>query len=109
VKVILCNNGYMGMVRQWQQLNHEGRYSHSYTAALPDFAVVAKGFGWGARRVTDPSELPAAIEECLAYPGPFFLDVVVAAQENCFPMIASGCGHHEVMLDERRLYKAPKV
>ncbi|HYL19547.1 MAG TPA: biosynthetic-type acetolactate synthase large subunit [Burkholderiales bacterium] len=106
VKLVLCNNGYMGMVRQWQQLNHAGRYSHSYTAALPDFVVVAKGFGWGARRVTDPAELPAAIEECLSFPGPFFLDVAVAAQENCFPMIPSGCGHHQVMLDERRLYTA---
>ena len=107
VKLVLCNNGYMGMVRQWQQLNHAGRYSHSYTAALPDFVVVAKGFGWGARRVTDPAELPAAIEECLSYPGPFFLDVAVAAQENCFPMIPSGCGHHQVMLDEQTLYTAP--
>jgi acetolactate synthase-1/2/3 large subunit len=97
------------MVRQWQQLNHAGRYSHSYTAALPDFVAVAKGFGWGARRVTDPAELHAAIDECLAYPGPFFLDVVVAAQENCFPMIPSGCGHHQVMLDERRLYTPPPV
>ena len=52
VKLVLCNNGYMGMVRQWQQLNHAGRYSHSYTAALPDFVAVAKGFGWGARQVT---------------------------------------------------------
>ena len=107
IKLVLCNNGYMGMVRQWQQLNHAGRYSHSYTAALPDFVVVAKGFGWGARRVTDPAELPSAIEECLAYPGPFFLDVAVAAQENCFPMIPSGCGHHQVMLDEQTLYTAP--
>jgi acetolactate synthase-1/2/3 large subunit len=109
VKLVLCNNGYMGMVRQWQQLNHAGRYSHSYTAALPDFVVVAKGFGWGARRVTDPAELPAAIEECLSFPGPFFLDVVVAAQENCFPMIPSGCGHHQVMLDERRMYTAATI
>ncbi len=109
VKLVLCNNGYMGMVRQWQQLNHAGRYSHSYTAALPDFVAVAKGFGWGARRVTDPAALHAAIDECLAYPGPFFLDVVVAARENCFPMIPSGCGHHQVMLDERRLYTPPPV
>ncbi len=61
VKVVLCNNGYMGMVRQWQELNHDGRYSHSYTAALPDFVAVAKGFGWGAQRVSDPAELDAAI------------------------------------------------
>ena len=107
VKVVLCNNGYMGMVRQWQELNHGSRYSHSYTAALPDFVAVAKGFGWGARRVTDPAELDAAIAECLASDGPFFLDVAVASQENCFPMIAAGRGHHEVMLNETTIYGSP--
>ncbi len=106
VKLVLSNNGYMGMVRQWQELNHGGRYSHSYTAALPDFVAVAKGFGWGARRVSDPGELPTALAECLASDGPFFLDVVVAEQANCFPMIASGSGHHEMMRDENTLYDA---
>ena len=105
VKVVLCNNGYMGMVRQWQELNHGSRYSHSYTAALPDFVAVAKGFGWGARRVADPAELDAAIAECMACDGPFFLDVAVAQQENCFPMIAAGGGHHEMMLNETTIYR----
>ncbi len=105
VKVVLCNNGYMGMVRQWQELNHGSRYSHSYTAALPDFVAVAKGFGWGARRVIDPAELDAAIAECLASDGPFFLDVAVAPQENCFPMIAAGSGHHHVMLNATKIYR----
>ena len=106
VKLVLSNNGYMGMVRQWQELNHGGRYSHSYTAALPDFVAVAKAFGWSARRVSDPGELSAALAECLASDGPFFLDVVVAEQVNCFPMIASGSGHHEMMRDENTLYDA---
>ena len=105
VKVVLCNNGYMGMVRQWQELNHGSRYSHSYTAALPDFVAVAKGFGWGARRVSDPAELDAAIAECMACDGPFFLDVAVAPQENCFPMIAAGSGHHQIMLNETTIYR----
>ncbi|HEX9450353.1 MAG TPA: biosynthetic-type acetolactate synthase large subunit [Burkholderiales bacterium] len=105
VKVVLCNNGYMGMVRQWQELNHGGRYSHSYTAALPDFVAVARGFGWHARRVTDPAELDAAIAKCLACDGPFFLDVSVAPQSNCFPMIAAGSGHHQVMLNETTIYQ----
>ena len=105
IKVVLCNNGYMGMVRQWQELNHGSRYSHSYTAALPDFVAVAKGFGWGARRVTNPAELDCAITECLASDGPFFLDVAVAPQENCFPMIAAGSGHHEVMLNATTIYR----
>jgi acetolactate synthase-1/2/3 large subunit len=93
------------MVRQWQELNHGGRYSHSYTEALPDFVAVAKGFGWAARRVTHPAELDAALVECLAADTPYFLDVVVASEENCFPMFAAGAGHHEVMLGENRMYQ----
>jgi len=104
VKVVLCNNGYMGMVRQWQELNHGGRYSHSYTEALPDFVTVARGFGWEAERVSDPAQLDAALERCMASQRPYFLDVVVAAQENCFPMIPAGAGHHEVMLDANTVY-----
>ena len=98
VKVILSNNGYMGMVRQWQELIHGGRYSHSYHDALPDFVAVARGFGWQAQRVQRRDELDAAIATCLASEGPYFLDVQVNAEENCFPMIAAGAGHHEVML-----------
>ncbi|CAM3612116.1 biosynthetic-type acetolactate synthase large subunit [Bordetella sputigena] len=98
VKVVLCNNGYMGMVRQWQELIHGGRYSHSYNASLPDFVAVAKAFGWNAGRVTDPSRLDAALAECLDSPGPYFLDVCVAEQENCYPMMPAGYGHHRMML-----------
>ncbi|MCK6376528.1 MAG: biosynthetic-type acetolactate synthase large subunit [Zoogloea sp.] len=102
VKVVLCNNGYMGMVRQWQELIHGGRYSHSYTEALPDFVAVARGFHWQARRVDRREELDAAIAECIASDGPFFLDARVTAEENCFPMIPAGRGHHEVMLGKAR-------
>lgn len=109
VKVFLCNNGYMGMVRQWQELNHGGRLSHSYTEALPDFVALAKAFGWHAERVTDPAALEAAVERCLATDGPAFLDVAVVSMENCFPMIPSGCGHHEVMLDSQRRWAEPQV
>ncbi|MDR6538541.1 biosynthetic-type acetolactate synthase large subunit [Variovorax soli] len=98
IKLVLSNNGYMGMVRQWQELNHGNRLSHSWNAALPDFVALAKAFGWRARRVADPRELDDALAECLASEGPFFLDVQVAPQENCFPMIPAGGGHHEVML-----------
>ena len=106
VKLVLCNNGYMGMVRQWQELNHGNRLSHSWNEALPDFVALAKAFGWGARRVSDPAELEAALAECLGSEGPFFLDVQVAAQENCFPMMPAGCGHHRVMLSKDRWYEA---
>ncbi|HEV7815727.1 MAG TPA: biosynthetic-type acetolactate synthase large subunit [Janthinobacterium sp.] len=105
LKVILCNNGYMGMVRQWQELVHGGRYSHSYTDALPDFVALARAFGWQGARVSDPAGLDAALENCLEADGPFFLDVVVAAEENCFPMIPAGRGHNEIMLSEKRWYR----
>ena len=104
VKVVLANNGYMGMVRQWQQLNHAGRYSHSYTEALPDFVMVARGFGWSARRVDKRVDLDDALAECLDSPNPFFLDVRVAAEENCFPMMPAGCGHNDIMLSKDRRY-----
>ncbi len=105
VKVVLCNNGYMGMVRQWQELIHGGRYSHSYNASLPDFVALARAFGWGAARVDDPAQLDAALAECLAHDGPYFLDVAVAAQENCFPMMPAGHGHQRMMLAEGVWYQ----
>jgi acetolactate synthase-1/2/3 large subunit len=107
VKVVVSNNGCMGMVRQWQELHYDGRRSHSWTEALPDFVAVARGFGWEAERVTDPKELPAALARCLAAEGPFFLDVAVAQTANCFPMIPAGAAHHEVMLDEHTMYRLP--
>jgi acetolactate synthase-1/2/3 large subunit len=105
VKVVLCNNGYMGMVRQWQELIHGGRYSHSYNESLPDFVALAKAFGWGALRVSDPALLDDALAQCLASEGPFFLDVCVAEQENCFPMMPAGQGHHRMMLSEGVWYE----
>ena len=102
VKVVVSNNACMGMVRQWQQLHHGGRYSHSYTEALPDFVALAKAFGWAAQRVADPADLDRALDTCLSSPGPFLLDVAVEQQENCFPMIPAGRGHHEIMLSGQR-------
>ncbi len=106
VKLILSNNTCMGMVRQWQQLHHGARYSHSHTEAQPDFVALAKAFGWSARRVEHPAQLGEAIDACLTSTGPFLLDVAVAPQENCFPMIPAGRGHHEIMLSEQRWYDA---
>ncbi len=105
VKVVLCNNGHMGMVRQWQDLNHGGRRSHSYNASLPDFVALAKAFGWGAARVEHPDDLESALAACLAWDGPYFLDVVVAAQENCFPMMPAGGTHDRIMLAEDIWYE----
>lgn len=104
IKVILCNNQYMGMVRQWQELIHEGRYSHSYNESMPDFVMLAKSFGWEAKTISDPKLLDAALEECLSSEGPYFLDVQVQNQENCFPMMPAGYGHQQVMLSEDTWY-----
>ncbi|HEX7386910.1 MAG TPA: biosynthetic-type acetolactate synthase large subunit [Castellaniella sp.] len=104
VKLILCNNGHMGMVRQWQELIHEGRYSHSYNASLPDFVALAHAFGWGAARVEHPGDLDAALAACMAHNGPYFLDVAVVPLQNCFPMMPAGCGHQQVMLSEDTWY-----
>ena len=104
VKVVLCNNKHMGMVRQWQELIHDGRYSHSYNESLPDFMALAKAFGWGAARVEDPADLDSALAECMNHDGPYFLDVAVHAQENCFPMMPAGYGHQQVMLSEDTWY-----
>lgn len=81
------------------------RYSHSYTEALPDFVALAQAFGWKARRVNDPGELDAALAECLSCTGPFFLDVAVEESENCFPMIPSGHGHHQIQLAKDLWYR----
>ena len=107
VKVVLSDNGYMGMVRQWQEMVHGGRYSHSCTEALPDFVALARAFGWSARRVERRDQLDDALRECLESAGPFFLDVRVAPTENCFPMIPAGRAHHEVLLGRACAPPAP--
>ncbi len=98
VKVFILNNQYMGMVRQWQELLHGGRYSESYTAALPDFVKLADAFGASGRRVEDPAEIDDAIAWMLATPGAVIVDVAVDPTENCFPMIPSGAAHNEMLL-----------
>jgi acetolactate synthase-1/2/3 large subunit len=109
IKVVLSNNGCMGMVRQWQELHHGARYSHSYSEALPDFVALARAFGWQARRVDHADQLGDALAECLASDAPFLLDVVVEQTENCFPMIPVGRGHHEVMLSKDRAYEGSRI
>jgi acetolactate synthase-1/2/3 large subunit len=102
VKVVLCNNGWMGMVRQWQELIHGSRFSQSYNASMPDFVALARAFGWQAARVDRRDGLDAALAACLASLGLYFLDVRVRADENCFPMVPAGCGHHEMLLGKDR-------
>jgi acetolactate synthase I/II/III large subunit len=98
VKAFILNNQYMGMVRQWQELLHGGRYSESYTAALPDFVKLAEAFGAVGRRVEKPDEVDDTIREMIETPRAVILDVVVDQAENCFPMIPSGAAHNEMLL-----------
>ncbi|HEY1299292.1 MAG TPA: acetolactate synthase 3 large subunit [Stellaceae bacterium] len=98
VKAFILNNQYMGMVRQWQELLHGGRYAESYTAALPDFVKLADAFGAAGRRIENPAEVDEAIRWMLDEPRAVLLDVAVDPAENCFPMIPSGAAHNEMLL-----------
>ncbi len=98
VKIFIINNQYMGMVRQWQELMHGGRYSESYTAALPDFVMLAEAFGAKGLRATKPHELDDVIKAMLAHDGAVIADIMVDPMENCFPMIPSGAAHNEILL-----------
>jgi acetolactate synthase-1/2/3 large subunit len=98
VKVFILNNQYMGMVRQWQELNHGARYSESYSAALPDFVKLADAFGATGLRASRVDELDGVITRMLEVPGPVIVDVDVDPAENCFPMIPSGAAHNQMLL-----------
>ncbi|HVP84003.1 MAG TPA: acetolactate synthase 3 large subunit [Rhizomicrobium sp.] len=100
VKIFIINNEYMGMVRQWQQLLHGGRYSHSYSEALPDFVKMAEAFGCIGLRAQKPDELDDKIKEMLAVNRPVLFDCRVDPKENCYPMIYSGAPHNEMVLSD---------
>jgi acetolactate synthase-1/2/3 large subunit len=98
VKMFIINNEWMGMVRQWQELIHGGRYSESYSASLPNFIKLAETFGMKGLRAETAADLDGVIAEMLAAPGPVIADICVAKEENCFPMIPSGAAHNEMLL-----------
>ncbi|MCH7543068.1 MAG: acetolactate synthase 3 large subunit [Proteobacteria bacterium] len=107
VKIFILNNQYMGMVRQWQELLYDGRYSESYTAALPDFVKLAESFHAVGLRAEKPDEVDGVISEMLATDRPVIVDVVVDQMENCFPMIPSGAAHNEMLLGPDDKTKTP--
>ncbi|HTC08869.1 MAG TPA: acetolactate synthase 3 large subunit [Acetobacteraceae bacterium] len=98
VKVFILNNEYMGMVRQWQELLHGGRYSESYSAALPDFVKLADAFHAKGLRAKSVDQLDDVIHEMLASDIAVIADIAVDPKENCFPMIPSGAAHNEMIL-----------
>ena len=98
VKIFILNNQYMGMVRQWQELLHGGRYSESYTDSLPDFVKLADAYGAHGIRCSNPADLDAAIMEMIETPRTVIFDCMVDQKENCFPMIPSGKAHNEMIM-----------
>ena len=100
IKIFIINNKYMGMVRQWQELLHGGRYSESYTEALPDFVKLAEAYHAVGIRCDKPGDLDGAIREMIGVDRPVIFDCVVDPAENCFPMIPSGRAHNEMLLGD---------
>ncbi|MEP1208772.1 MAG: acetolactate synthase 3 large subunit [Rhizobiaceae bacterium] len=100
IKIMILNNEYMGMVRQWQQLLHGNRLSNSYTEAMPDFVKLAEAYGGTGIRCTKPAQLDDAIKQMIETPGPVIFDCAVVTLANCFPMIPSGKAHNEMLLPD---------
>jgi acetolactate synthase-1/2/3 large subunit len=100
IKIFILNNEWMGMVRQWQQLLHGERYSHSYSESLPDFVKLADAYGAVGLRAETPDELDGLIQEMIDTPRPVIFDCKVEKAENCFPMIPSGKAHNDMLLGE---------
>ncbi len=98
VKVLLLNNGYMGMVRQWQQMFHGDRHSQSYMESLPDFVKLAEAFGLKGMRCVTLADVDGCLKTMMDHDGPVLLDMVVDPSENVYPMIPAGAAHHELVL-----------
>src|SRR5437660_7223002 len=103
IKIFILSNRYMGMVRQWQELLHGGRYSESYSEALPDFVKLAEAYHAVGIRCDKPGDLDHAIREMINVEKPVIFDCRVDPAENCFPMIPSGRAHNEMILGDSAL------
>ncbi|MDY6992145.1 MAG: acetolactate synthase 3 large subunit [Pseudomonadota bacterium] len=103
IKIVNLNNRYMGMVRQWQELFHDKRYSHSYMDALPDFVKLAESYGHIGMYIDKPADVEAAFKEALAIKDRLvFMDFIIDQSENVYPMVAAGKGQHEMVLSPDR-------
>jgi acetolactate synthase I/II/III large subunit len=98
VKVFILNNEWMGMVRQWQELTYESRYSESYSDSLPDFVKLAEAYGWKGICIEHEADLDAGIQAMIDHDGPVIVDCRVAKEANCYPMIPSGAAHTDMIL-----------
>ncbi len=98
VKVFILNNEWMGMVRQWQELTYESRYSNSYSDSLPDFVKLAEAYGWKGIRIDAEADLDSGIQAMIDHQGPVIVDCRVTKAANCFPMIPSGAAHTDMIL-----------
>jgi acetolactate synthase-1/2/3 large subunit len=101
VKIVLLNNGYLGMVRQWQQLFHGNRYAESYVDALPDFVKLAEAYGHVGMRIDKPADVEGALKEAFKRKDDLvFLDFAIDPTENVYPMVQGGKGLTEMILSE---------
>ena len=98
IKIIIMNNGYLGMVRQWQQLFYNNRLSQVTLDGFPDPVHLAAAYGFKGATVEHPKELRAALERAVAEPGPFLLNVRVSPEENVYPMVPAGGAINEMVL-----------
>jgi acetolactate synthase-1/2/3 large subunit len=98
VKLIVMNNGYLGMVRQWQELFYNNRLSSVTLDCFPDAEKLAGAYGFKGRTISKPEELRGALEECFAEPGPYLLNVKVTPFENVYPMVPAGGAINEMVL-----------
>jgi len=98
VKILVLNNNFLGMVRQWQELFHGKRYSFT-EMDNPDFVKIAEAYRIKANKVTKREDLAAAMEEMLSYNGPYFLEAVVGKEDNVFPMVPAGAAVSEILLE----------
>lgn len=100
VKIVILNNGFLGMVRQWQELFYDKRYSHTDMTHAPDFVKVAEAYGLTGLRATKPEEVEAVLRKGLETPGPVVMDFVVSREECVYPMVSPGASIHEMKLGE---------
>ena len=98
VKIFILNNEWMGMVRQWQELTYESRYSNSYSDSLPDFVKLAEAYGWKGIRIESEAQLDDGIRAMIDHDGPVIVDCQVSKAANCFPMIPSGAAHTDMII-----------